>query len=136
MNERSLRPLPASGRRRRARGRRLAVAAALPLGFAPLAACAPKVQVEPPKEPITINLNIKLDADVRLKVEEGTLTTVSRFEVTGLEALSAKQRRKLLSELPPKPGKPFLEARADGGLDARVKHPAAHHFGNNAGGLN
>ncbi len=35
-----------------------------------LAACTPTVQVEAPKEPITINLNIKLDADVRLRVEE------------------------------------------------------------------
>jgi hypothetical protein len=33
-------------------------------------ACTPTVRVEPPKEPITINLNIKLDADVRLRVEE------------------------------------------------------------------
>lgn len=33
-------------------------------------ACTPTVQVTPPKEPITINLNIKLDADVRLRVEE------------------------------------------------------------------
>lgn len=35
-----------------------------------LAACTPTVQLEAPKEPVTINLNIKLDADVRLKVEE------------------------------------------------------------------
>lgn len=35
-----------------------------------LAACQPTVRVEPPKEPITINLNIRLDADVRLRVEE------------------------------------------------------------------
>jgi hypothetical protein len=34
------------------------------------AACTPTVRVEPPSEPITINLNIKLDADVRLRVEE------------------------------------------------------------------
>jgi hypothetical protein len=33
-------------------------------------ACQPTVKVEAPKEPITINLNIKLDADVRLRVEE------------------------------------------------------------------
>jgi len=33
-------------------------------------ACTPTVQVAAPKEPITINLNIKLDADVRLRVEE------------------------------------------------------------------
>ncbi len=33
-------------------------------------ACAPTVKVESPKEPITINLNIKLDADIRVKLEE------------------------------------------------------------------
>lgn len=32
--------------------------------------CEPTVRVEPPREPITINLNIKLDADVRVRVEE------------------------------------------------------------------
>jgi hypothetical protein len=35
-----------------------------------LGACEPTVRVEAPKEPITINLNIKLDADVRVKLEE------------------------------------------------------------------
>lgn len=35
-----------------------------------LAACTPKVQLEAPSEPITINLNVKLDADVRLRLEE------------------------------------------------------------------
>lgn len=34
------------------------------------AGCQPTVKVEPPTEPITINLNIKLDADVRVKLEE------------------------------------------------------------------
>lgn len=43
----------------------LSVAAALML-----AACTPTVGVEAPKEPITINLNIKLDAEVRVKLEE------------------------------------------------------------------
>ena len=33
-------------------------------------ACQPTVRVEAPPEPITINLNIKLDAEVRLKIEE------------------------------------------------------------------
>jgi hypothetical protein len=37
---------------------------------ATLAACQPRVAVEAPKEPITINLNIKLDAEVRVKLEE------------------------------------------------------------------
>ncbi len=44
----------------------LAVAALLPA----LIGCTPTVKVEAPSEPITINLNIKLDADVRLRVEE------------------------------------------------------------------
>lgn len=35
-----------------------------------LAACQPSVQVKAPKEPITINLNVKLDAEVRVKLEE------------------------------------------------------------------
>jgi hypothetical protein len=34
------------------------------------AACKPTVQLAAPEEPITINLNIKLDADVRLHIEE------------------------------------------------------------------
>lgn len=33
-------------------------------------ACHPRVEVAPPAEPITINLNIKLDAEVRVKLEE------------------------------------------------------------------
>ena len=37
---------------------------------AALLACSPTVKVEAPKEPITINLNIKLDADVRVKLEQ------------------------------------------------------------------
>lgn len=35
-----------------------------------LAGCQPTVKVQPPTDPITINLNIKLDADVRVKLEE------------------------------------------------------------------
>lgn len=35
-----------------------------------LVACTPTVQVQAPKEPITINVNVKLDAEVRVKIEE------------------------------------------------------------------
>ena len=34
------------------------------------AACQPTVKIEAPREPITINLNIKLDAEVRIRLEE------------------------------------------------------------------
>jgi hypothetical protein len=43
-----------------------------------LAACSPTVRVEPPREPITINLNVKLDADVRVKLEEQAKQDVSK----------------------------------------------------------
>ncbi len=43
--------------------------AALVLGGV-LAGCQPTVKVEAPSEPITINLNIKLDADIRVRVED------------------------------------------------------------------
>ena len=46
---------------------RIVATALLILG---VAACTPAVRVEAPKEPITINLNIKLDAEVRVKLEE------------------------------------------------------------------
>lgn len=32
--------------------------------------CSPTVKLQAPQEPITINLNVKLDADVRVKLEE------------------------------------------------------------------
>ena len=40
------------------------------LWIASLAACAPKIQIEAPKEPITINLNVKIEHEIRVKVDE------------------------------------------------------------------
>jgi len=40
------------------------------LWIAILAACAPKVQLEAPKEPITINLNVKIEHEIRVKVDQ------------------------------------------------------------------
>jgi len=34
------------------------------------AACTPTVKVEVPKEPITINLNVKIEHEIRVKVEK------------------------------------------------------------------
>ncbi len=39
------------------------------LAGALLAGCQPKVRVEAPKEPITINLNVKIEHEVRVKVD-------------------------------------------------------------------
>jgi len=35
-----------------------------------LAACQHKVQIEAPKDPIVINMNVKIEQEVRVKVEE------------------------------------------------------------------
>lgn len=43
-----------------------------------LGACQPSVRVEPPSEPITINLNIKLDADVRVRLEEAAREDIEK----------------------------------------------------------
>jgi len=40
------------------------------LWIASLAACTHKVQVEAPKEPITINLNVKIEHEIRVKVDQ------------------------------------------------------------------
>ena len=45
-----------------------------------LAACQPTVKVEAPDEPITINLNVKLDADVRVKIEEQAQKDIDKNE--------------------------------------------------------
>lgn len=33
-------------------------------------ACTPRIALEAPKDPITINLNVKIDHEIRLKVEK------------------------------------------------------------------
>ncbi|BBA32580.1 putative outer membrane lipoprotein [Methylocaldum marinum] len=35
-----------------------------------LTACTPRVELAAPQEPITINLNVKIDHEVRVKVEK------------------------------------------------------------------
>ncbi len=45
-----------------------------------LAACQPTVQVKAPAEPITINLNVKLDAEVRVKLEKQAVEDIRKNE--------------------------------------------------------
>ena len=42
------------------------------------AACTPRVELAAPKEPITINLNIKLDAEVRVKLEDAAQKDIEK----------------------------------------------------------
>lgn len=39
-------------------------------GILAVAACTPTVKVEAPSEPITINLNVKIDHEIRVKVDK------------------------------------------------------------------
>ena len=41
----------------------------LPAGLV-AAACAPRIEVAPPNEPITINLNVKIEHEIRVRVEK------------------------------------------------------------------
>lgn len=50
--------------------KRLALPAAVAACLASLLACTPKVVVEAPKEPITINMNIKIEHEIRVKVDK------------------------------------------------------------------
>ena len=34
-----------------------------------VAACPPRIEVVPPKEPITINLNVRIEHEIRVKVD-------------------------------------------------------------------
>lgn len=34
------------------------------------AACTPRVEVAPPEKPITINLNVKIDHEIRVRVDK------------------------------------------------------------------
>lgn len=38
--------------------------------FASLSACTPTVQVQAPKEPIEINLNVKIQHEIRIQVDK------------------------------------------------------------------
>lgn len=41
-------------------------------------ACSPRVEVVAPTEPITINLNVKIDHEVRIKVEKDLESVISK----------------------------------------------------------
>jgi len=42
------------------------------------AACTPTVKVEPPDKPIVINLNVKIEQEVRIKVEDDAKTLIKK----------------------------------------------------------
>lgn len=51
-------------------GSPIAAVSGLALVFLALAACSPTVQVAAPEKPIVINLNVKIEHEVRVKLEK------------------------------------------------------------------
>jgi hypothetical protein len=52
------------------RAHRFEIPAACALLVFLVVACTPKVQLEAPKEPITINMNVKIEHEIRVKVDK------------------------------------------------------------------
>ena len=53
------------------------IAAGLVLGSVALTACNPTVKVEAPDKPIVINLNVKIEQEVRVKVDKDVESLVN-----------------------------------------------------------
>jgi hypothetical protein len=51
---------------------------AVPLVLLGLAACEPRIAVEAPEKPITINLNIKIEHELRVKLEKDVDDMISK----------------------------------------------------------
>lgn len=43
-----------------------------------LTSCTPRVEVAPPEKPITINMNVKIDHEVRIRVEKDLEEVISK----------------------------------------------------------
>lgn len=86
------------------------------------AACTPTVAIEPPSRPIAINLNIKLDADVRIRVEEKAKIDVGKDPIFSLDSVTASASRSLTRSIATPDGKvamATLGERYDGYVVAR-----------------
>lgn len=55
---------------------RLPVIGLVAAAFLAAAGCTPTVRVETPKEPITINLNVKIEHEVRVQIEKQLEDTI------------------------------------------------------------
>ncbi len=49
---------------------KIAIATGLTASMIGFSACSPVIRVETPTEPITINLNVKIDQEVRIRLDK------------------------------------------------------------------
>jgi hypothetical protein len=53
------------------------------IGFLALGGCSPTVKVQSPDKPITINLNVKLDHQIRVKMDKAIDNMLADEELFG-----------------------------------------------------
>ncbi|HKN03152.1 MAG TPA: YnbE family lipoprotein [Buttiauxella sp.] len=62
------------------------IATLLVTGIATLSGCTPRIEVAAPKEPITINMNVKIEHEIHIKVDKDVETLLkNRSDLFGTE---------------------------------------------------
>lgn len=65
---------------------RIVIATLLATGISTLTGCTPRIEVAAPKEPITINMNVKIEHEIHIKVDKDVETLLkNRNDLFGQE---------------------------------------------------
>ncbi|WP_310606595.1 YnbE family lipoprotein [Buttiauxella brennerae] len=65
---------------------KIVIAMLLVTGIAGLIGCTPRIEVAAPKEPITINMNVKIEHEIHIKVDKDVETLLkNRSDLFGAE---------------------------------------------------
>jgi hypothetical protein len=65
---------------------RIVIATLLVTGISTLTGCTPRIEVAAPKEPITINMNVKIEHEIHIKVDKDVETLLkNRSDLFGQE---------------------------------------------------
>ncbi|MEW7315085.1 YnbE family lipoprotein [Buttiauxella gaviniae] len=65
---------------------RIVIAMLLLTGIPALTGCTPRIEVAAPKDPITINMNVKIEHEIHIKVDKDVETLIkNRSDLFGQE---------------------------------------------------
>ncbi|OAT32308.1 putative lipoprotein [Buttiauxella brennerae ATCC 51605] len=65
---------------------KIVIAMLLVTGISGLTGCTPRIEVAAPKEPITINMNVKIEHEIHIKVDKDVETLLkNRSDLFGAE---------------------------------------------------
>lgn len=65
---------------------KIVIAILLAMGISTLTGCTPRIEVAAPKEPITINMNVKIEHEIHIKVDKDVETLLkNRSDLFGQE---------------------------------------------------